>query len=293
MAEIVENTLPKERSRVELHKHPNYYPLRNHLIEFLVTRSRELALHPEARPADRNPPVIRPTATSTTHATTTSHAQPPGQAPALHLASSPRFRGVSCIGEARARRAPEPPLRSTARAPANRFVFTQTATKGATPMRREELTEKILDIKREKGLTWKQITDEIGGMSPVLVVGALLGQMKLVKPLAKKAAALFGLSPTEERMLNEVPYRGTPMPPTDPLIYRFYELVMVNGPAWKALIEEEFGDGIMSAIDFDMEIEREPNAKGDRVKITMSGKFLPYKYYGNEQGIQEYGLKEA
>ena len=160
-------------------------------------------------------------------------------------------------------------------------------------MRREELTEKILDIKREKGWTWKHVTGEIGGMSPVLVVGALLGQMKLVKPLAKKAAGLFGLSATEERMLNEVPNRGTAMPPTDPLIYRFYELVMVNGPAWKALIEEEFGDGIMSAIDFDMEIERLPNPKGDRVKITMSGKFLPYKYYGSEQGILEYGVKET
>ena len=160
-------------------------------------------------------------------------------------------------------------------------------------MRREELTEKILDIKREKGWSWKQITDEIGGVSPLLVVGALLGQMKLVKPLAKKAAVHFGLSPVEERMLNEVPHRGTPMPPTEPLIYRFYELVMVNGPAWKALIEEEFGDGIMSAIDFDMEIERLPNPKGDRVKITMSGKFLPYKYYGSEQGILEYGVKET
>jgi cyanate lyase len=160
-------------------------------------------------------------------------------------------------------------------------------------MKREQLTEKILDIKREKGWSWKYITDEIGGVSPVLVVGALLGQQKLVKPVAAKAAALFGLSPAEERMLNEVPSRGTPMPPTDPLIYRFYELVMVNGPAWKALIEDEFGDGIMSAIDFDMEIERLPNPKGDRVKITMSGKFLPYKYYGNEQGILEYGLKET
>jgi cyanate lyase len=189
--------------------------------------------------------------------------------------------------------APEPSLRSTARAPANRFEFKPTPTKGAAPMRREQLTEKILDIKREKGLTWKQITDEVGGMSPVLVVGALLGQMKLVEPLAKKAAAVFGLSEAEERMLNEVPYRGTAMPPTDPLIYRFYELVMVNGPAWKALIEEEFGDGIMSAIDFNMEMEREPNAKGDRVKITMSGKFLPYKYYANEQGVQEYGFKET
>ena len=161
-------------------------------------------------------------------------------------------------------------------------------------MKREELTEKILDIKREKGWSWKQITDEIGGMSEVLVIGALLGQMKLVKPLAEKAAALFGLSEAEKRMLNEVPYRGTgtPMPPTDPLIYRFYEMVMVNGPAWKALIEEEFGDGIMSAIDFNIAFEREPNPKGDRVRITMSGKFLPYKYYGNEQGIPDCGFKE-
>ena len=126
-----------------------------------------------------------------------------------------------------------------------------------------------------------------------MIVGALLGQMKLVKPLAKKAATLFGLSEVEERMLNEVPHRGTAMPPTDPLIYRFYEMVMVNGPAWKALIEEEFGDGIMSAIDFDFDFERVANPKGDRVKITMTGKFLPYKYYGNEQGIPDYGFKES
>ena len=159
-------------------------------------------------------------------------------------------------------------------------------------MTRMELTEKILDIKREKDWNWAYICGEIGGMSEVLVVGALLGQMKLVKPLARKAAALFGLSIAEERMLNEVPYRGSPMPPTDPLLYRFYEMAMVNGPAWKALIEEEFGDGIMSAIDFDMRIEREAHPKGDRVKLTMSGKFLPYKYYGNEQGIPEAGYKE-
>ena len=159
-------------------------------------------------------------------------------------------------------------------------------------MKRADLTEKILDIKREKGWTWKYIVGEIGGMSPVLIVGALLGQMKLVKPLAAKASALFGLTEMEERMLNEVPHRGTQMPPTDPLIYRFFELVMVNGPAWKALIEEEYGDGIMSAIDFDMDMERLPHEKGDRVKFTMSGKFLPYKYYHNEQGIPAYGFKE-
>ena len=159
-------------------------------------------------------------------------------------------------------------------------------------MNRAALTEKILDIKREKGWSWKHICDKIGGYSEVLIVGALLGQMKLTKPQAAKAGELLGLSPVETAMLNEVPLRGTPMPPTDPLIYRFYELVMVNGPAWKALIEEEFGDGIMSAIDFDMQMERLPDPRGDRVKITMSGKFLPFKYYGNSGNVPEYGFKE-
>ncbi len=161
-------------------------------------------------------------------------------------------------------------------------------------MTRADLTEKLLDIKREKRWSWKHICDEIGGMSPVLIVGAVLGQMKLTKPQAAKAAELFGLSKAETVMLNEVPMRGAgvPMPPTDPLIYRFYELVMVNGPAWKALIEEEFGDGIMSAIDFDMVMERLPDPKGDRVKITMSGKFLPYKYYGATGNQPASGYKE-
>jgi cyanate lyase len=82
------------------------------------------------------------------------------------------------------------------------------------------------------------------------------------------------------------------MPPTDPLIYRFYELVMVNGPALKVLIEEEFGDGIMSAIDFDLTMERQPDPKGDRVRLSMSGKFLPFKYYGATGNQQAYGYKE-
>ena len=131
---------------------------------------------------------------------------------------------------------------------------------------RAELTDKLLGIKRENGWSWKYICGEIGGMSPVLVTGAILGQMKLSKPQAAKAAELFGLSESEQVLLNEVPHRGSPMPPTDPLIYRFYELVMVNGPALKVLIEEEFGDGIMWAIDFDMLIERQADPKGDRVK---------------------------
>jgi cyanate lyase len=159
-------------------------------------------------------------------------------------------------------------------------------------MKRADLTEKILDIKREKGWSWRHICDEIGGMSDILIVGGLLGQMKLVKPLAHKAGELFSLSAAEISMLNEVPMRGTAMPPTDPLLYRFFEMVMVNGPALKALIEEEFGDGIMSAIDFDFEMARLPHERGDRVKLTMSGKFLPYRYYGAQQGIPEFGYKE-
>ena len=161
-------------------------------------------------------------------------------------------------------------------------------------MKREHLTEKLLDIKREKGWSWKHICEKIGGYSEVLIVGAVLGQMKLTKPQAAKAADLFGLSKAEAALLNEVPMRGAgvPMPPTDPLIYRFYELVLVNGAAWKALIEEEFGDGIMSAIDFDMQIERLPDPKGDRVKIGISGKFLPFKYYGASGNVPEYGFKE-
>jgi cyanate lyase len=161
-------------------------------------------------------------------------------------------------------------------------------------MTRADLTEKILDIKREKGWTWKYVCEAIGGFSPLLVAGALLGQMKLTKPQAAKAAELFGLSKSEQAMLNEVPMRGAgvPMPPTDPLIYRFYELIMINGPALKALIEDEFGDGIMSAIDVDLAVERQPDPKGDRVKITLSGKFLPYKYYGASGNVPAYGYKE-
>ena len=148
-------------------------------------------------------------------------------------------------------------------------------------MKRADLTEKLIDIKRDKGWSWKHICEQIGGMSPVLITGALLGNHKLTKPQAANAAKLFGLTKTEQAMLNEVPNRGagSAMPPTDPLIYRFYELVQVYGTTWKELIQEEFGDGIMSAIDFTMDITREPDPKGDRVHVVLSGKFLPYKTY--------------
>ena len=148
-------------------------------------------------------------------------------------------------------------------------------------MTRDELTRKILATKRAKGLTWKTIVAEIGGGSAIYLTAALLGQMKLRPEQATRAAQLFGLEAEEQSLLQEIPYRGSlpSAPPTDPLIYRFYELVQVYGTTWKELIQEEFGDGIMSAIDFDMSIERQPDPKSDRVKLTLSGKFLPYKEY--------------
>jgi cyanate lyase len=122
-------------------------------------------------------------------------------------------------------------------------------------MTREELTAKILKAKRKKGLSWKQIAAAIGPGSPILYTAALLGQMTLTKEESEKIAKLLQLDETEAIQLTEPPYRGSlsAVPPTDPLIYRFYELVQTYGTTWKALIEEEFGDGIMSAIDFDME----------------------------------------
>ena len=148
-------------------------------------------------------------------------------------------------------------------------------------MTRDAVTRKILGVKRAKGLTWKTIVAEIGGGSAVYLTAALMGQMRLRADQAERAAKLFDLDKDEKQLLQEIPYRGSlpSVVPTDPLIYRFYELVQVYGTTWKELIQEEFGDGIMSAIDFDMAIERQPDPKGDRVKLTLSGKFLPYKEY--------------
>jgi cyanate lyase len=148
-------------------------------------------------------------------------------------------------------------------------------------MNRAEVTDKILSSKRLQGLSWEAIAARLGGASKIVVTAACLGQMRMTPEQAGKAAELFGLGREETLLLQEVPYRGSlpELPPTDPLIYRFYELVMVYGTTWKELIQEEFGDGIMSAIDFDMTMERQPDQKGDRVKLGMSGKFLAYKTY--------------
>jgi len=149
-------------------------------------------------------------------------------------------------------------------------------------MTRTDVTASVLEAKRRSGLTWKAIAEALGTGSPVFYTAALLGHQALTAEEARKAGALLKLEEVKIRMLAEPPEeRGASvkMPPSDPLIYRFYEIVQGYGPTLKALINEEFGDGIMSAIDFTMEIEREPDPKGDRVRITMSGKFLPYKRF--------------
>jgi len=139
---------------------------------------------------------------------------------------------------------------------------------------------KIKGIKKKNGWTWADVAGKLGH-APVWTCAACLGQMSMTPETAEKAGVLFGLSDEEVGLLAEAPYRGS-LPtavPTDPLIYRFYELIQVYGTTWKDMIHEEFGDGIMSAIDFDMTLERQPDQKGDRVRMTMSGKFLPYKRY--------------
>lgn len=147
-------------------------------------------------------------------------------------------------------------------------------------MTRNEVTELILTNKLRKKLKWAQLAEAIGH-SKEWTTAALLGQMTLNAEQAAKAGAMLELPPDAIAQLQVVPYKGS-LPtavPTDPLIYRFYELVNVYGSTFKQLIHEEFGDGIMSAIDFSMDITREPDPKGDRVHIVMSGKFLPYKTY--------------
>lgn len=147
-------------------------------------------------------------------------------------------------------------------------------------MSRAEVTELIVTRRLEKKLSWAAIAEAVG-QSKEWTTAALLGQMTLTEQQAHAAARLLDLPADAVVQLQVVPYKGS-LPttvPTDPLIYRFYELINVYGTTFKALINEEFGDGIMSAIDFKMDLRREADPKGDRVQIVMSGKFLPYKTY--------------
>ena len=147
-------------------------------------------------------------------------------------------------------------------------------------MSRTALTEKIVATRIAKGLKWADVAARMK-MTTLFATSALLGQMTLTPDQAKAAQKIFGLTAAEAKLLTVVPYRGS-LPtaiPTDPLIYRFYEIMQVYGTTMKEVIQDEFGDGIMSAIDFALNVEREPDPKGDRVKVTMSGKFLPYKRF--------------
>jgi cyanate lyase len=147
-------------------------------------------------------------------------------------------------------------------------------------MNRNDVTEKIIATKVSRGITWEQVAREVG-QSREWTTALCLGQMTASPEQARVLGELFDLGPEEQKWLQVVPYKGS-LPtavPTDPLIYRWYEIVNVYGSTLKELIHEEFGDGIMSAIDFSMAITREPDPRGDRVNVVLSGKFLPYKTY--------------
>ncbi len=147
-------------------------------------------------------------------------------------------------------------------------------------MNRLEVTEKIISTKVANSIRWEDVAKQVG-LSKEWVTAACLGQMTLDAAQAEIVGNLFGLTDEEKKWLQVVPYKGS-LPtsvPTDPLIYRWYEIVNVYGTTIKELIHEEFGDGIMSAIDFSMDIVRQPDPKGDRVNVMLSGKFLPYKQY--------------
>jgi cyanate lyase len=147
-------------------------------------------------------------------------------------------------------------------------------------MDRNEVTKKILSTKVKHKMTWADIAKKIGN-SKEWTTAAMLGQMTFNAEQAAITKELFSLTDEETAWLQIVPYKGS-LPtavPTDPLIYRWYEIVSVYGTTIKELIHEEFGDGIMSAIDFSMDIQRQADPKGDRVNVVLSGKFLPYKEY--------------
>jgi cyanate lyase len=149
-----------------------------------------------------------------------------------------------------------------------------------TRLTREHVTDMIVGAKLRKKIKGADVAKQVG-KSKEWVTAGCLGQMTFTKEQADTVGKIFDLPPEAVELLQVVPYKGS-LPtavPTDPLIYRFYELVMVYGTTWKELIHEEFGDGIMSAIDFEMDMTRLPDPKGDRVKIVMHGKFLPYKTY--------------
>jgi cyanate lyase len=146
-------------------------------------------------------------------------------------------------------------------------------------MHRAELTEQILDARRRKGLSFSDVAGQIGA-DRLWATAALLGQHPFSEDQARQVRDLLDLPDEAVALLAEIPTRGSfdDLPPADPTMYRLYEVLQVYGPAIKALIHEDFGDGIMSAIAFNAAVERHDTDDGPRVRITLDGKFLPYKW---------------
>ena len=144
-------------------------------------------------------------------------------------------------------------------------------------MNKLEMTESIIAAKLAKGLGWEEISAEVGA-APVWVTSACLGQNSMSKEHADRLCAALGLDDDVSKALQTFPMKGADWTiPKDPVIYRFYEILQVYGGTLKELIHEKFGDGIMSAIDFTMHVDKQEDPKGDRVVVTMNGKFLGYK----------------
>ena len=273
LAEIVENPLPKDRGRIDLHRHPYYYALRNHIVDFLVSRSKTFASDVTDHDP-RNVPVVRTGQAGTGDCVGSrgfNTGVMAGLVPAIHVFLSQQSK-TWMPGDKPGHDELEENPHETRRP--HRKAARHQAREGLEleiHLREDRRLFRSADRRRHPR---PDETDQAAGRECRRIVRAVEVRNRDAE---RDADARHGM----------------PMPPTDPLIYRFYEIVMVNGPAWKALIEEEYGDGIMSAIDFDMVMERLPNPKGDRVKITMSGKFLPYKYYGASGNVPEYGFKEG
>lgn len=152
-----------------------------------------------------------------------------------------------------------------------------TLTTGFKLLSKAQMTEEIILAKAQKEASWSEIASATG-LSEVFTTSACLGQNSLPKEYAEKLGAFLDLSLEAIRALQSFPTKGAGQEvPSDPLLYRFFEICYVYGPTIKEIIHEKFGDGIMSAIDYTMDIEKVEDPKGDRVKITMNGKFLPYK----------------
>ena len=142
-----------------------------------------------------------------------------------------------------------------------------------------EVAKTIIAAKESKGMTWEEIGKAVG-MSPVWTTSACMGMNSMPKESADALCEVLGLGPEISTELQKYPTKiWDQAVPTDPLIYRLYEIVGVYGETLKEVIQEKFGDGIMSAIDFSMDIQRQSDPKGDRVNVVLSGKFLPYKSY--------------